>query len=485
MDIYNSIATRTNGNIYVGVVGPVRTGKSTFITRFMEELVMRGREVDMDFKRMRDELPQSGAGKQIMTMEPRFVPSQPVDVNFGKAKASVRLVDCVGYLIDDATGYKDENGVARMVKTPWSKELMGFDKASEIGTQKVIEEHSTVGVLITTDGTITDIDRKSYVKAEERTVNELKALGKPFVILLNTIIPEGEDALKLKCAMEEKYGVPVLVKDIMEMGVNDFEEVFENLLYEFPLKKVNFEFPEWMQGLNPENEIVSKIIEGVKNISVQKISEAKTYEKLFENDNDILCPSITTLDLAVGEVDFKINVNENLFFRELSNLAGENILNNKDLINYLGEASRAKVEYDKLRGAIESASENGYGVVVPTFEEMELMDPEIIKKGSSNGLKLKAKAPSYHIMRVDVESEVVPAVGGGLIEGATVNEDGSTVDKDMIWNTSMFGKTMADIAHDGIISKLNGFPEEAEIKMRKTLSKITNEGNGGIICILL
>lgn len=485
MDIYNSIATRTNGNIYVGVVGPVRTGKSTFITRFMEELVMKGKEVDMDFKRMRDELPQSGTGKQIMTMEPRFVPSQPVEVNFGKARANVRLVDCVGYLIDDATGYTDENGTPRMVKTPWSKDLMGFDKASEVGTQKVIEEHSTVGVLVTTDGTITDIDRKSYIKAEERTVNELKSLGKPFIILLNTITPGSEETLKLKIAMEEKYGATVVVKDILEMNAVDFEEIFEKLLYEFPVQKINFEFPEWMQGLDENNEVVAKVIEGVKSVAVQKIREASDYSNLFGDDTDICSPVITSVDLSIGEIDFKINVNENLFFRELSKLAGEAIQDNKDLISYLDKASQAKKEYDKLEGAIRSANERGYGVVVPAFDEMELMEPEIVKKGASNGLKLKAKAPSYHIMRVDVESEVVPAVGGGLIEGATTNEDGSSVDKDMIWNTSMFGKTMADIAHDTIVSKLNGFPEEAEIKMRKTLSKITNEGNGGIICILL
>lgn len=485
MDIYNSIATRTNGNIYVGVVGPVRSGKSTFITRFMEELVMKEKEVDMDYKRMRDELPQSGAGKQIMTMEPRFVPSQPVQINFGKAKANVRLVDCVGYLIDGAIGHMDENGLPRMVKTPWSKELMGFDKASELGTKKVIEEHSTVGILVTTDGTITDIDRKSYIKAEERTVEELKALGKPFVIILNTVTPDGEETGKLKSAMEEKYGATVIVKDVMEMCACDFEEVFERLLYEFPLQKINFEFPEWMQGLDENNEVVKKMLEGVKSVAVHKIREAVAYEKLFENDTDILCPVIDSVDLAVGEIDFKIDVNESLFFREISKLASCAIENNKDLISYLGEASRAKTEYDKLKGAIESATDSGYGVVLPTFDEMELMEPEIVKKGATNGLKLKAKAPSYHIMRVDVESEVVPAVGGGLIEGATTNEDGSSADKDMIWNTSMFGKTMADIAHDGIISKLNSFPEEAEVKMRKTLSKITNEGNGGIICILL
>ena len=483
MDIYNSIATRTGGNIYVGVVGPVRTGKSTFITRFMEQLVMPEKEKDMEYQRMQDELPQSGAGKQIMTMEPRFVPSQPVEVAFGKARAKVRLVDCVGYLIDGATGHLDETGATRMVKTPWSKDLMGFDKASELGTNKVIVDHSTVGVLVTTDGTITDIDRNSYVKAEERTVDELKKIGKPFVILLNSVAPESESTKKLALAMEEKYGATVIVKDVMEMDKSDFAGLFEKLLYEFPVQKIGFDLPEWMQGLDAGSDLITKILEEIRKVNIGKIREVSAYEHIFDGDTEILKPNVESVDLSVGEVEFKINVEDSLFFKELSTLTGATIINNKDLMGYLQGASVAKREYDKLSSALQNATQNGYGVVVPSFEEMELLEPEVVKKGATNGLRLKAKAPSLHIMRVDVESEVVPAVGG-IMQSPADGAD-SPLDAEMVWNTSMFGKTMADIAHDGILTKLNSFPQEAEVKMRKTLSKITNEGKGGIICILL
>ena len=484
MDIYESIATRTNGNIYVGVVGPVRTGKSTFITRFMEQMVIPTLEKNTAFNRTIDELPQSGSGKQIMTMEPRFVPSEPVGVSFGKAKASIRLVDCVGYLINGATGHEDENGNPRLVKTPWASEAITFNQASEIGTSKVITEHSTVGVLVTTDGTITDIDRSSYVEAEERTVNELKGLGKPFVIILNTITPQAEDTVRLARAMEEKYGVNVLVKDVREMGVADFEECFQKLLYEFPVQKVTFNLPDWVCVLDEQNEIISRLLTEISKVNIEKMAEAVEYEKLFNGVGGIKNPQISEINLGVGEVGFEINTSDELFYSTLSNISGVEISSNKDLMKYISLASVAKNEYDKLSSALQRAAETGYGVVMPSTAEMELYDPEIIKKSGANGLKLRAKAPSLHIMRVDVEAEVTPAVGVGML--TNVDEEGSFIgDASQIWSTSMFGRTMTDVAHDLIVSKLNTFPEEAEVKIRRTLTKITNEGKGGIICILL
>lgn len=484
MNIYESIATRTNGNIYVGVVGPVRTGKSTFITRFMEKMVVPGMENNMALTRTLDELPQSGSGRQIMTMEPRFVPNEPVSLSLGKTKARVRLVDCVGYIIEGVSGHLDEFGNPRLVKTPWASMPITFNKASEIGTGKVITEHSTVGVLVTTDGTITDIDRENYISAEERTVNELKGLGKPFVIILNTITPDAEQTKKLAIAMEEKYGVRVLVKDIQEMEKRDFEECFNELLYEFPVQKLSFQLPDWLGVFDEGNEIVNKLLSEISKVNINKMSDVKTYEKLFGGECGILNPVVDCFDLGVGEVDFKISVDNNLFFKSLSSLTGAVINNDKDLMNYLVGASLAKKEYDKLQIALQRASETGYGVVIPTLNDLELAEPEVIKKSGTNGLKLKAKAPSLHIMRVDVETEVMPAVGGGLmIENG---EDGSlSKDAEEIWNTNLFGRTMVEVAHDSIISKLNTFPEEAEIKLRKTLTKITNEGKGGIICILL
>jgi len=484
MNIYESIATRTNGNIYVGVVGPVRTGKSTFITRFMEEMVIPTLEKNMALNRMMDELPQSGSGKQIMTMEPRFVPSEPVNVTLDKAKANIRLVDCVGYLIDGATGHLDENGNPRLVKTPWSSEMLSFNEASEIGTNKVITDHSTVGILVTTDGTITDIERASYTQAEERTVNELKSLGKPFIIILNTITPEAEATIKLARAMQEKYCVKVLVKDVREMNEQDFSECFQQLLYEFPVQQVSFKLPDWVGALDEENEIILNLLSEISKVNIEKMSQAKSYEQLFNGEGGILNPEVDEINLGVGEMKFNIKTDSRIFYNTLSKLTSTEILGDKDLMQYISNAAIAKKEYDKLSSALQKATETGYGVVIPRVDEMELSDPEVIKKGATNGLKLKAKAPSLHIMRVDVETEVTPAVGGGLI--GEVGEDGAfNGDATEIWNTNMFGRTMIDVAHDGIISKLNTFPEEAEVKMRKTLTKITNEGKGGIICILL
>lgn len=484
MNIYESIATRTNGNIYVGVVGPVRTGKSTFITRFMEQLVIPQMKPGMELKRTLDELPQSGSGKQIMTMEPRFVPSEPVVVNLAKTKASVRLVDCVGYLIDGASGHLDEKGLPRLVKTPWSDELLSFNKASEIGTGKVINDHSTVGILVTTDGSITDIERGNYLSAEERTVKELKELRKPFIIILNSINPDLEETKRLKVAMEEKYGVRVIIKNVATMTSQDFAECFENLLYEFPVQQISFNLPEWMRGLDYNNELISKILTELNKVNIEKMSDAEKYTKLFSGEAGILNPTMDHIDLGVGEIFYDIPVSSMLFYNTLSKLTGVDMQTDGDLMKYLSDASIAKQEYDKLKIALEKASETGYGVVMPSINDLELSDPEIVKKGTTNTLKLKAKAPSLHIMKVDVETEVTPAVGGGVMTGE-IGEDGMVADKTEIWNTSMFGRTMTDIAHEGIITKLNTFPEEAEVKLRKTLSKITNEGKGGIICILL
>lgn len=484
MNIYESIATRTNGNIYVGVVGPVRTGKSTFITKFMEQMVIPQMKAGMELKRTLDELPQSGAGKQIMTMEPRFVPSEPASINFSKTKANIRLVDCVGYLVDGVLGHLDEKGSPRLVKTPWAEDFLPFDRASEIGTSKVITDHSTVGVLVTTDGTITDIDRSNYISAEERTVSELKALGKPFVVILNTIYPEKEETKKLARAMEDKYKVTVLIKNIEKMTKLDFGECFEKLLYEFPVQKISFNLPEWMRGLDENDDIISNLLYEINKVEIDKIIDSKEYSKLFSGENGILNPELEQIDLGVGEVIYNIPVSSGLFYRTLSNFTGTEILSDRDLMWYTKEAAIAKQEYDKLKTALNRALETGYGVVVPTAEEMELSEPEIVKRGTTSALKLKAKAPSLHIMKVDVETEVSPAVGG--VFSAEVDDEGRMIaEKSEVWNTSMFGRTMTDIALEGILTKINTFPEEAEVKLRKTITKITNEGKGGIICILL
>lgn len=486
MNIYESIASRTNGDIYVGVVGPVRTGKSTFISRFMEKLVLPNIKDYNDKRRAEDELPQSGSGKLIMTMQPRFVPNEAVEVSLaGNAQAKVRLIDCVGYLIDEAEGHTDGDN-PRLVKTPWFSDPIPFTRAAEIGTHKVIAEHSTIGIVVTTDGTIGDISRKSYIDAEERVVNELKELHKPFVVVLNSTNPTAEETYKLRNAMEEKYGVPVLIEDVNNMTEQDFGKVLEKVLFEFPVNKVNIKLPEWMRSLDLSNEIIAKITGELANLTLSKMTDYTRAFDLFEGSDDIEKPAVENINLAVGEINYYIGASSRLFYKTLSGISGCAISNDFDLINYMREASIAKAEYNKLQEALEHVNDTGYGVVIPSVQELELSKPEVVKRAGNSGVKLKAKASSLHILKVDVETEVTPAVGGiGIAEGMLANGEVDEETQKSIWNTNMFGKTLSELAHDGIVNKVQAFPEEAQIKMRRTLSKITNEGRGGIICILL
>lgn len=486
-NIYTQIAQRTNGNIYLGVVGPVRTGKSTFITRFMEKMVLPNLPSGVTLNRTKDELPQSGSGNLIMTMQPRFVPSEAVDVVLDKMAAKVRLVDSVGYLIDGVSGHINEDGSPRMVKTPWAEEAIPFSKAAEVGTSKVINDHSTIGIIVTTDGSITGIDRSLYTPAEERVVRELKALNKPFVIVLNTLNPDDEETKNLVKAMEEKYGAKVIAENVSEMEEQDFVNVLELVLYEFPITSLEFIIPEWARSLSEDNEIITKIIGELSKVEFNKMADYKLFTKVFGGDEEIISPILDNIDLATGVIQMTIGASNSLYYKTLSTLTGATVNSSKDLMNYIIDASRAKREYEKIETAMQSATENGYGVVVPSLTDMNLKDPEIVNKNNSSGVKLKASAPSYHILKVDVETEVTPAVGGN-IELPNGSQDKTIEGEEndtSIWNTSVFGRTLTEIAHDGIITKLNTFPKEAETKLRKTVTKITNEGKGGIICILL
>lgn len=488
MNIYESIATRTNGDIYVGVVGPVRTGKSTFITKFMEKIVLPKLNNTMAKERTKDELPQSGEGRLIMTMQPRFVPSEAVEVALSdNAKARIRMVDCVGYLIDGVQGHM-ENDKPRLVKTPWQDEKMPFEKAAEIGTSKVINEHSTIGILVTTDGTVTDIPRKNYIKAEERVVEELKALKKPFIILLNTKTPQAEETKNLAKAMEAGYGVPTLVSDIENLNENEFLTILERVLFEFPVKQVKFKLPEWMRNLPYENENITNIMSELAGLKLDKMSEYVNAFNLFKGNEDIISPYVEEINLGTGDINYMINASQALFYKTLSNMCGEKIGNDYDLINYVADATVASKEYKKLASALENVEKTGYGVVMPGVDEMELGSPEVVKKAGNSGVKLRAKASTLHIMKIDVETEVTPAVGGAGLNALIGTSEEQQIDEEtqkQIWDTNMFGKSLSELAHDGIVTKIQNFPEEAQIKMRKTLSKITNEGRGGIICILL
>lgn len=488
-EIYNDIAKRTNGDIYVGVVGPVRTGKSTFISRFMQSSILDNISNEYEKERTIDEMPQSGAGKTVMTMQPKFVPSEAVTVNFSKdVSARVRLVDCVGYAVQGASGFEDE-GEPRMVKTPWSDKDMPFEEAAEIGTRKVIAEHSTIAVLVTTDGTITGIARENYVKAEERVVQELKENKKPFVIILNSRVPESEAVKNLANEMNAKYEVPVLPLDISKMGGEEITNVIKTILMEFPIKQINFTMPKWVLALPYENEFIQKIITNIKE-NTQNISKMSDYEKMlkmFEGDEDFKGVETSKLNLSNGEIELKIVVDDSLYYKTLSAECGTEIKDDYYLMKYIKELVLAKKGYDKLKNALDMVKETGYGVVYPETSDLILDEPEIINKGGSSSLKLKATAPSLHIMRVDVGAEICPAVGSAEQSGSLVSymlkefED----NKAEIWNKNMFGKPMNELVKDSIDAKIAGLPEEVQVKMRKTLTKIVNERKGGVICILL
>ena len=421
-----------------------------------------------------------------MTMQPKFIPSSAVNVKFNEnARAKIRLVDCVGYLIDGVQGHMDENNKPRLVKTPWSENNMTFEESAEIGTSKVINEHSTIGVLVTTDGSITDLPRRAYVEAEKRVVSELKMQNKPFIIVLNTKQPQSEETEKLVFAMQESYSVQVVATDIEKMNEEDFKGILEKVLLEFPVKQVKIKLPEWMRKLPQTNPIIQTILQELQGLNLDKMADYTKSSSLFEGNEDITGMTVDELCLASGEIKYSINASKDLFYKVLTGLSGKQISNDYDLINYVTELAYCGREYKKLECALNMAKNNGYGVVLPALTELELGEPEVINKSGNSQVKLKAKTSSYHIMKIDVESEVSPAVSGlGLTNISENNEENGVILGDM-WSTNMFGKSLSEIAYDGIISKINNFPTEAQVKMRKTLTKITNEGKGGIICILL
>ena len=384
-EIYNDIAKRTNGDIYVGVVGPVRTGKSTFISKFMQSSILDNITNEYEKQRTIDEMPQSGAGKTIMTMQPKFVPSEAVSVNFGKdISAKVRLVDCVGYLVDGANGFLDEDK-PRMVKTLWSENEIPFEEAAEIGTHKVIAEHSTIAVLVTTDGSITDIPRENYVKAEERVVLELKANNKPFVILLNTKTPNSEDVLNLAVKLKQKYNVPVLPYDISKMGSADIANIIKSILMEFPIKQINFELPKWIMALPYEDDFIKGLMTTLKQ-HCETVSKMNDYENLldmFESNEDLKKLEVSTLNLATGEINFIIPVDDALYYKTLSKECGIEIKDDYSLMSKVKDLVNAKNEYDKLKAALDMVKETGYGIVNPSVSDMVLSEPEIVTKNGN------------------------------------------------------------------------------------------------------
>lgn len=488
-DIYSDIAVRCGGDIYVGVVGPVRTGKSTFITRFMNELVLP-KMTDVHRKqRTIDEMPQSAEGRTIMTSQPKFLPDEAVKVQFDQnVEANLRMIDCVGYLVDGAMGHM-ENDKPRLVNTPWSEGSMPFEKAAEFGTQKVISEHSTIGIIVTTDGSITEIARGNYVKAEERVVSELKALGKPFVVVLNSKNPNDAECEKLRVSLEEKYAVPVVAIDVYNMKEQQITDILEKVLYEFPLKKLCINLPKWMCALGKENGIINSILDSVRkdSININKMRDFNCLSTMCGSVEDVKKVDVCKVSLGDGKICVDINTDSSLYYKVISNECGVEIGDDFQLISYIKQLKEAKIAYDKLKDALHSVESTGYGVVVPTSKDMQLSAPEIVKQGGKFGVKMRATAPSLHIIQVDVETEIAPIVGTEQQSEELLNYLKSQFENDPngIWETNMFGKSLQMMVSDGINGKIATMPDDAKGKMRKTVGRIINEGKGGVICILL
>lgn len=489
-DLYQDISRRTNGDIYIGVVGPVRTGKSTFIAKFMEALVIPNIENKHSKERTIDELPQSAAGKTIMTTQPKFVPNEAASIKINdKIDVRVRMVDCVGYMVDGVQGHQ-ENKKPRLVKTPWSDVEMPFEQAAEIGTKKVITEHSTIGIVITTDGSIgTELERSAYVKAEERVVNELTELKKPFVVVLNCADPSAKDSQKLKNSLAQKYGVPVIALNVVALSIEDINSLLETVLLEFPVRIIEVELPMWMQTLPRDNSIIKEIISCGTELggSITKMRDYAAGEAFFADSERVNPPRISQISLGEGRIVYTVEPKDNLFFGILSEECGCDINDDYKLMSYIRQAAFAKCEYDKIKGALDDVNEFGYGVVSPTLEQMALEEPEIVKQGSRFGVRLKASAPSLHIMRVDLETEVSPIVGTEQQSEDLVKYLLSEFENDPqgIWDTQMFGKSLHKLVKEGLTNKLVAMPNDAQKKMRRTLTRIVNEGRGGVICILL
>lgn len=487
LNLYQDIVERTNGDIYLGVVGPVRVGKSTFISKFMQTLVIPNISDINVQKRTIDELPQSADGKTIMTTQPKFVPNEAVELNLDNIKANIRLIDCVGYLVDDALGV-DENGKPRKVKTPWAKEELTLAQSAEIGTKKVITEHSTIGIAITTDGSFGEIPRDKFIQSEERIINELKSANKPFILILNTSNPQAVDTQNLSNELSLKYQTKVVPINVKELSIKDINELFVNILAEFPLKSIQVKIPLWMQGLPFEHHLIQGIIKEIleKTEKLEKIGQFDD-KKLFCNSENFEEITPQTINMGQGEIQFELKPKENLFYIVLSEQCGMEIKNDIHLVNCVKDLAKAKIEYDKLSQALEDAEESGYGVVKPTLLDMQLDEPVVVKQGSRYGVKIHASAPSLHIMKVDLETELTPIIGTQSQTEEFTKYLQSEYEKnpEQLWKINMFGKTLDEMISDGMKSKVNGMPLEAQKKMRKTLTKIVNEGKGGIICILL
>lgn len=484
--IYESIGARTGGNIYIGVVGPVRTGKSTLVKRIMEQLVIPNIGDPYRQERARDELPQSGSGRTIMTSEPKFVPEEAVEISpDGKAKLRVRFIDSVGYMVNGAVGAEEE-GQPRMVTTPWFDEEIPMTQAAELGTQKVMEEHCSIGLVVTTDGSITDIPRENYREAEKRAILDMRATGKPFLVVINSRNPASVEAKQLKDSLWDEYGVDALIADCQALDESGISDLFQALLYAFPMKALHVYMPRWVDALEGNHPVKSALytalLQRVGEIS--NLAQAEGNLGKLKELEQVLDFYIRDIDLATGTVSCALTFPEALFYEILSAKAGIPVKNDAQLLKLLTELSEVKGEYDKIADALAAVQATGYGVVMPTIREMKLEKPEVVKKGSTYGVKLKAGAPSIHMMRVDIDAEISPMVGDEKqskdLIGYLTGED-----PEKLWQSNLFGKTVYDLVQEGLNAKLMQLPEEVRGKFRGTLTRIVNDGANGLICLIL
>ncbi len=488
-NIYGDIAARTGGDIYIGVVGPVRTGKSTFIKKFMETLVIPNIKNDYDRQRAKDEMPQSAAGKTVMTTEPKFIPDEAVEVTLeGGASLSVKMIDCVGYIVPDALG-NFEGDKPRMVLTPWSEESIPFDKAAEIGTRKVIRDHSTIGVLVTCDGSFGELSRDNYIDSEARIAAELHEIHKPFVIVLNSAHPENEESIALALSLEEKYHAPVALVNCLELDKSDIRHILELVLLEFPVTEISVDLPDFMNALDRSHPIYRSVHETISACAaeIEKTGDiAKSFEKATENMY-IKEVRIEKIDLGCGKATVEMNLADGLFYGLIGELTGFSIEDDEALLKLLLELSNVKKQYDKVKKALDDVNASGYGIVVPDIYDMKLEEPQMVKQSGGYGVRLRASAPSIHMIKADIEAEVSPIVGTEQQSEELVNFLLREFENDprKIWDTNMFGKSLYELINEGLHTKLAHIPDDARTKLSETLSRIINEGSGGLICIIL
>lgn len=487
--LYSDIGKRTQGDIYIGVVGPVRSGKSTFIKKFMETLVIPNIKDDFQRERAIDELPQSAAGRTIMTAEPKFIPDEAVRVDLSdNASFRVKMIDCVGYIVPSALGYI-ENDLPRMVMTPWFEKPVPFNMAAEIGTKKVITEHSTIGLVVTTDGSFGELPRGEYEEAEQRIIAELTEIDKPFAVILNCFDPEAEESRRTADAMEQRYGVPVLPVNCLDLTQRDICDILETILFEFPVKEIGVNIPTWIEALGEDDEIKRSFYGSIMEQAAKtaKVRQVRDYCAALTGNEYITRSQIKNVDLGCGSAEIDVEVRDGLFFEVLTRTTGLAIANEGDLMRSLMQLAKVKAEYDKYAGAIAQAQSVGYGIVTPATDELTLEEPELIRQGGRYGIRLKASAPSIHMIRADIETEVSPIVGTEKQSEDLITDILREYEDNpaKIWESDIFGKSLYDLVNDGMLNKLYKMPDEAREKMQETLQRVINEGSDGLICIIL